>query len=53
VTEAKRAESAFRSQPAPRIPRMVSYQTKGQLPLTLMALIVIVTAAFVCWILTI
>jgi hypothetical protein len=49
VTEAKRAESAFRNHPAPRVPRLVAYQTKGQLPLTLLALIVIVTVGFVWW----
>jgi len=34
----------------PRIPRVVAYQTKGQLPMTLLALIVIATVCFVVWI---
>ena len=53
MTSAKRAEAEFRSKPAPRIPRTVTYQERGQLPLTLLALIVIATCAFAYWVLTV
>jgi hypothetical protein len=35
-----------------RIPRLVSYQTKGQLPMTLLSLIVILVAVFAAWVLS-
>lgn len=53
MTSAKRAEHEFRHQKPPRIPRMVAYQTKGQLPLTMLALIVIATGVFAYWVLTV
>jgi len=45
------AEQQFSSKP-PRIPRLTEYQRRGQLPMTLLALIVILTACFAYWILT-
>lgn len=52
MTSNKRAEWEYANRKAPRIPRLVAYQTKGQLPLTLLALVVIATAGFVAWILS-
>lgn len=52
MTHAKRAEHEYRHNRVPRVPRMVAYQTKGQLPMTLLALIVIATALFAVWIFT-
>jgi len=44
-------EHELRNKP-PRIPRMTEYQRRGQLPMTLLALIVILTACFVAWVLS-